>query len=356
MPAVETDALVIGAGPAGLFQVFQLGLQGIRCHVVDVLPQAGGQCAALYPDKPIYDIPALACVSGLALTQRLLEQIKPFAPQFHFGHEVVGLMRCNDASESAQNAWTVSTRGADAAGPVFKARTVFIAAGVGAFVPRTLKLEGEAGFDAQHLHTAAIGNLDPSNPIHSTSRFKNARCVVVGNEGLAVATAITLAQSPVKGVSLVHRKDEFEATEPELKTLAALRENGQIQVVLGQPIGLDSQQLRVAKADDTEVTLPLDDLFVCLGLSPRLGPLTGWGLSMHKRQIRVDPASMATNLEGIYAIGDINDYPGKRKLIVCAFHEATLAAFAAAARVFPDQTVRLEYTTSSRLLQSRLGV
>ncbi len=347
MPAVETDALVIGAGPAGLFQVFQLGLQGIRCHVVDVLPQAGGQCAALYPDKPIYDIPALPCVSGLELTQRLLEQIKPFAPQFHFGHEVVGLTRCHDATESAHHAWTVSTRGPDAADPVFKARTVFIAAGVGAFVPRTLKLEGEAGFNAQHLHTAAIGKL---------SRFKNARCVVIGNEGLAVATAITLAQSPVQSVSLVHRKDEFEATAAELKTLASLRESGQIQVVLGQPIALEAHQLRVAKADDTEVVLPLNDLFVCLGLSPRLGPLTDWGLSMRKRQITVDPASMATNLEGIYAIGDINDYPGKRKLIVCAFHEATLAAFAAAARVFPDQTVRLEYTTSSRLLQSRLGV
>ena len=351
MPAVETDALVIGAGPAGLFQVFQLGLQGIRCHVVDVLPQAGGQCAALYPDKPLYDIPGLPRVTGLELTQRLLEQVKPFAPQFHFEQEVTGLT----PSPEAPGHWSVDT----ANDLTFTAKSVFIAAGVGAFVPRALVLDGKGAFNPRHIHTgSAIGTL---NEATASGRFQNACCVVVGNDAQAVNTALALAQTDApsqapQSVTLVHRKDEFDAPEPQLQALASWRARGNIQVALGQPVALGAKQLQLAKDDDSEVTLPLDELFVCLGLSPRLGRLASWGLTLHKRQVTVDPASMATNLAGIYAIGDINDYPGKRKLIVCAFHEATLAAFAAAARVFPEQPVRLEYTTTSRLLKARLGV
>jgi thioredoxin reductase (NADPH) len=348
MPAVETDALVIGAGPAGLFQAFQLGLQGIHCQVVDALPQAGGQCHALYPDKPIYDIPALPRVTGQELTARLLEQLQPFAPGFHFEQEVTALR----PGPNRPGVWEVRTT----AGQVFFSKTVFIAAGVGAFVPRALKLDGLSDLAEQHLHMGA-----DHTATDFADRFAGMACVVVGCDAQAVGTAVALAQAFAsathpKSVTLVHRKDEFEAPASLQQALASLRASGHLQVVLGQPIGMQDQQLVVAKDDDTEQRLPLDDLWVCLGLSPRLGALTDWGLSMHKRQITVDPAQMVTNLPGIYAIGDINDYPGKRKLIVSAFHEATLAAFAAAARVFPEQMVRLEYTTTSRLLQSRLGV
>jgi len=351
-PPIETDALVIGAGPVGLFQAFQLGLQGLRAHVVDTLHEAGGQCVALYPDKPIYDIPGIPRCTGRELAAQLLAQVRPFAPVFHFSQEVSQLHR------QADGRWLAETT----AGRRFLARTVFIAAGVGAFVPRTLRVDGLAAFEGTQVHY----NLTPD-----AAALAGQKVVVTGGDASAVLAAVTLASAAQAGgpaprqVTLLHRKDAFEAEPALLQELQQLRQAGLLRVQLGQPIGIQTHAtpqgerltgLQIATDDDTEHTLPLDSLQAYLGLSPRLGPLAQWGLAMERKLLPVDPATFSTAETGLFAVGDINHYPGKRKLILCGFHEATLAAFAAVALVNPEQPVRLQYTTTSTLLQQRLGV
>lgn len=349
---IETDALVIGAGPVGLFQAFQLGLQGLRAQVVDTLPEAGGQCVALYPDKPIYDIPGIPRCTGRELASQLLAQLRPFAPSFHFNQEVCSLQRQVDGR------WLADTT----RGQRFLARTVFVAAGVGAFVPRTLRVEGLAAFEGTQVHYNQTPDAAP---------LAGQRVVVTGGDASAVQAAITLAAAGQAGapgprqVTLLHRKDVFDAEPALLQTLQQLRQTGLLRVQLGQPIGVQTHAtpqgerltgLLIATDDDTEHTLPLDSLQAYLGLSPRLGPLAQWGLAMERKLLPVDPATFSTAEAGLFAVGDINQYPGKRKLILCGFHEATLAAFAAVALVHPEQPVRLQYTTTSTLLQQRLGV
>lgn len=349
---IETDALVIGAGPVGLFQAFQLGLQGLRAHVVDTLHEAGGQCVALYPDKPIYDVPGIPRCTGRELAAQLLAQVRPFAPGFHFGQEVRHLQR------QADGRWLAETT----AGQRFMARTVFIAAGVGAFVPRTLRVDGLSAFEGTQVHY----NQSPD-----AAALAGQKVVVTGGDASAVQAAITLAAAlksagpAPRQVTLLHRKDAFEAEPALLNELHQLRQTGLLRVQLGQPIGVQTHAtpqgerltgLQIATDDDTEHTLPLDSLQAYLGLSPRLGPLAQWGLAMERKLLPVDPATFSTAEVGLFAVGDINHYPGKRKLILCGFHEATLAAFAAVALVHPEQPVRLQYTTTSTLLQQRLGV
>lgn len=349
---IETDALVIGAGPVGLFQAFQLGLQGLHAQVVDTLPEAGGQCLALYPDKPIYDIPGIPRCTGRELAAQLLAQVRPFAPGFHFGQEVSTLQRQPDGR------WLADTT----AGQRFLARTVFIAAGVGAFVPRTLRVEGLAAFEGSQVHY---------NQAPDAALLAGQRVVVTGGDTSAVQAAVTLATAlqgagpAPRQVTLLHRKDAFEAEPALLHDLQQLRQAGLLRVQLGQPIGIQTHAtpqgerltgLQIATDDDSEHTLPLDSLQAYLGLSPRLGPLAQWGLAMERKLLSVDPATFSTAEAGLFAVGDINHYPGKRKLILCGFHEATLAAFAAVALVHPEQPVRLQYTTTSTLLQQRLGV
>ncbi|RUP25896.1 MAG: NAD(P)/FAD-dependent oxidoreductase [Curvibacter sp.] len=349
---IETDALVIGAGPVGLFQVFQLGLQGLRAQVVDTLPEAGGQCLALYPDKPIYDIPGIPRCTGRELVAQLLTQLAPFAPGFHFGQEICQLQKQADGRWLAET--TASRR--------FLARTVFIAAGVGAFVPRTLRIDGLAPFEGRQVHY---------NAMPDAGLLAGQKVLIMGGDASAVQAAVTLASAvqtsepAPRQVTLLHRKDAFEAEPNLLHQLQQLRQSGQLRVQLGQPIGIQTHAtpqgerltgLQVATDEDTEHTLPLDSLLAYLGLSPRLGPLAHWGLAMERKLLSVDPATFSTAEPGLFAVGDINHYPGKRKLILCGFHEATLAAFAAAALVHPEQPVRLQYTTTSTLLQQRLGV
>lgn len=353
-PPIETDAVVIGAGPVGLFQVFQLGLQGIHAHVVDSLPAVGGQCLALYPDKPIYDIPGLPVCSGRELAERLLEQTRPFSPRFHLAQEVAELQREPDGR------WRLATT----VGTVFLSRSVFIAAGVGAFVARSLRLEGIAAFEG--------GQLRHQMPEDSAA-LAGQRVLITGGEEAAVRAAVQAARQKEAGgpeaprsVTLLHRKDAFEAPAELLAELARLRAAGLLRVATGQPIGLQTHGdaasprltgLVIATEDDEEHTLSLDLLLVFLGLAPRLGPLAHWGLAMERKLLPVDPASCGTEQAGIFAVGDINHYPGKRKLILCGFHEATMAAFAAAQWLSADQApVRLQYTTTSTLLQQRLGV
>jgi thioredoxin reductase (NADPH) len=340
---IHTDALVIGAGPVGLFQVFQLGLQGIHAQVVDVLDQAGGQCIALYPDKPIYDIPGLPCSTGRELTQRLLEQVAPFKPAFHFNQQVSQLSR------QADGRWLVATPQQQ-----FLTRTLFIAAGVGAFVPKELKVAGLATFAGSQLF------YRQPRPEQLTGR----QVLVVGGEEYAVDNAIALAEEGPRqaaSVTLVHRRDVLQASPEALKKLAELRASGHITFIAGQITGIKTRGDRLTAVavntpEDQTLSLPLDALLVNQGISPKLGPVAEWGLAMERKQLSVDPATFATSEAGIYAVGDVNSYPSKKKLIVCGFHEATLAAFAAASYLNPQASGVLQYTTSSALLQQRLGV
>jgi thioredoxin reductase (NADPH) len=372
---IETDALVVGAGPVGLWQVFQLGLQGIRAHVVDVLDEAGGQCIELYPDKPIYDIPGLPVSTGRELTQRLLQQVAPFQPNFHFNQQVSELARQPDGR------WLAST-----VVQTFLTRTLFIAAGVGAFVPKELKVDGLARFAGTQLHYR-LNTLNmqlgvwaaecsapcpppalraPPLPTQNTLPpiLLAQRVVAVGGEEAAVESAIALAtQDPqaAHNVTLVHRRDVLQASSNALEQLAALRASGRIEFIAGQVTGIEVSGERLSSVlistpDNQTRALNLDALLVCQGISPKLGPIADWSLAMERKQLCVDPDSFATSEPGIFAVGDINTYPGKKRLIVCGFHEATLAAFAAASYINPQAPDALQYTTSSALLQQRLGI
>ena len=340
----EADAVVIGAGPIGLFQVFQLGLQGIHAHVIDALPHPGGQCVELYADKPIYDIPGVPVCAGRELAARLQQQIEPFHAQWHLGTQVSALTVQDDGRLRVK-----TSRGDE-----LLARTVFIAAGVGAFVPRTLKLEGIERFVGTQVHYQQLPpGLDASRQ----------HVVVQGGDEAAVALALSLAHGLGGGcgrVSLLHRRDAFQAPGALLEQLADLRARGGVEVVVGQPAGLQAtgerlDALELLAPDGTTQRLPLDLLVPVLGLSPRLGPIADWGLAMERKQLVVDTATFRTSVPGIYAVGDIVTYPGKRKLILCGFHEATLAAFGAAEHLSGGPVATQYTTTSSRLLE-RLGV
>ena len=345
---IETDALVIGAGPVGLFQVFQLGLQGIAAQVVDVLDRAGGQCIELYADKPIYDIPAVPVCTGRTLTRNLLSQIAPFNPAFHFGQQVSSLEHQIDGR------WLVATQRHQKPCQQFLARTVFIAAGVGAFVPKELKVDGVADFlGRQFFYQSAASDI-----------LAGKNVVIVGGEDAAVAVALALTQpgpNQAGRVTLVHRRDVLQASNTDLTHFTALRQAGHIHFQAGQVTAVDAADgqlhgVEISTPADETLHLPLDVLLVCWGLSPKLGPLTQWGLAMERKQLSVSTETFATNEPGIFAVGDVVTYPGKKKLIVCGFHEATLAAFAAAKHLHPDDSASLQYTTSSALLQQRLGV
>ena len=351
-PCIECDALVIGAGPVGLFQVFQLGLQGLSAQVVDALPVAGGQCIELYADKPIYDIPALQVCTGRALVDRLLHQIAPFAPGMHLGQEVRLLQPRDDGR------FDVATT----SGQTFIARTVFIAAGVGAFVPRRLQAPG-----ADQLAADTLFYRLPAPPV-----LAGRQVLVVGGEHGAVQSAIHLADAlhtlPVAqqpaAITLLHRRDTLTAEPEQLAQLQAHLDAGRLQFLAGQIVGIDRHAdqpgrmtgVQLIDGDGQHQALAADALLVQLGISPKLGHIADWGLAMARRQLQVDPAHFETSIPGIYAVGDVVSYPGKKKLILCGFHEATLAAFAALARLRPDEPALLQYTTTSVRLQQRLGV
>lgn len=341
---IQTDALIVGAGPVGLFQVFQLGLLDIKAHVIDSLPHPGGQCIELYADKPIYDIPGTPRTSGRELVASLLEQIKPFGASFHLGQEV------SSVAPQADGRFLVET----SSGTVFLVKTLFIAAGVGSFQPKRLKIDGLDKFENTQLFH------HPSEP----ERFAGQTVLVVGGDEAAMDAAIRLAEAGVhqaKSVTLLHRRDVLQAPPEVLARFDALRKNGAARFQVGQVTGIATQDGRLTAAQITDVdgntaALPVDSMLVLLGLSPKLGPLTQWGLDMERKQLRVDTEKFATSVPGIFAVGDINTYPGKKKLILCGFHEGTLAAYAAAELVFPGQKIPFQYTTTSPRLHKLLGV
>jgi len=342
---IETDVVVVGAGPVGLFQVFELGLQEVRAQVVDSLPNAGGQCVELYADKPIYDIPALPVATGRELAEKLLKQIEPFGAGFHLDQQVSAVGRRDDGR------FDVAT----STGTRFIAKAVVVAGGVGSFQPRRLKVDGLDPFRGTQLFE------------HAATLHEHAgkRVVIVGGTAAAVAAAIAAGEegaAAAGSVTLVHRRDDFDADEATRARLNALRSSGRVEFVAGLPEAIlesDGGKLAALTVLDSEGDsreLPLDALFVLLGWSPKLGPIADWGLALEKKQVVVNTASFETSTPGIFAVGDVNTYPGKQKLIVCGFHEATLAAFAIGELVHPERAQPLQYTTTSTKLHKLLGV
>ena len=349
-PIVKTDALIIGAGPAGLFQVFELGLREISAHVVDALPFAGGQCVELYGDKPIYDIPALPACTGRELTDRLLAQIKPFAPAFHFDQLVSHLAPADGGR------FQVRTR----AGLAFDCGAIVLAAGVGAFVPRTLKVAGLDAFEGRQLFHRA--DLVP------TAALAGKQVLVSGATEQALAFATCLCDAVTRGasdaparVTLIHRRDAFDAADDTVAAFRGACTAGALHFIAGQPTGLETDgdrltALTLLDATGATVSVPADTVVVLQGLSPKLGPLADWGLALERRQVQVETAQFATNVPGLFAIGDVVHYPGKQRLILSAFHEATLAAAGVAGHLSPGDDGPIEYTTSSPRIHRLLGV
>jgi thioredoxin reductase (NADPH) len=337
---VETDAVIIGAGPAGLFQAFELGLLGIKSHIVDTLKHPGGQCAELYPDKPIYDIPALPVCGAQELVDRLLEQIKPFGPEFHFGEEVVELQAREDGRFDL----------ATAAGTRFLTRTVVIAAGLGSFQPRRLAVEGADAFEDTQVHYR----------VRNAAEFHGKRLVIFGGGDSALDWVVDLTG---KATSLVHvhRRPEFRAAPASVARMQQLVAEGRMSYLEGIAAGIRSEGGRltgvsIKRSDGVVQDVPADHVLAFFGLHPKLGPIAEWGFELEKKAIRVDTAKFQTSVRGIFAIGDINTYPGKKKLILSGFHEAALAAFAIAEHLNPAKKVHLQYTTTSPIMQKRLGV
>jgi len=348
--ALETDALIIGAGPAGLFQVFELGLREISAHVVDALPFAGGQCVELYGDKPIYDIPALPRCTGRELTDRLLEQVRPFAPTLHFGQLVSHIARGDDGR------FDVRTR----AGLHFDCGAIVLAAGVGAFVPRSLKVAGLDAFEGRQLFHRA----DRVPPEALAGR----QVLVSGATQQALEFATRLSGAVARGasdaparVTLVHRRDVFDADDDTIEAFRNASISGALHFIAGQPTGLQADGDRLAAltlldAAGATVSLPVDTVVVLQGLSPKLGPLADWGLVLERRQVQVETARFSTSVPGLFAIGDVVHYPGKQRLILSAFHEATLAGAGVAGYLSPGDDGPIEYTTSSLRIHKLLGV
>jgi thioredoxin reductase (NADPH) len=348
--AIETDALIIGAGPAGLFQAFQLGLLEIKAHIVEALPHAGGQCAELYGSKPIYDIPSVPVCTGQELTDNLLRQVAPFSPTFHFGQLVNGLQRLDDSRLEVHTTGTGQTTR-------FITRTVMIAAGVGAFLPRSLNLEGLQAFEGQQLFHSV---QDP----HS---FENQRVVICGDTDTALEWALRLSTAKThpydhaaRSVTLIHRRDQFSAAPELVSQFRTAVAAGHIQFIAGQATGIFAHHghltgLQLLLQDESSRALQLDQLLVLQGLSPKLGPITQWGLDMERKQLRVNTETYSTSEPGVFAVGDVNTYPGKKKLILCAFHECVLAAYGAASIIDPEKKPMLEYTTTSKRLHKLLN-
>ena len=337
---IETDAVIVGAGPVGLFQVFELGLLEIRSHVIDSLACVGGQCVELYPDKPIYDIPAVPVCTGQELTDALMKQIAPFGATFHLGQEVTLLKKMGDGRFYLQTSH----------GTRFLTRTVFIAAGVGSFQPRLLKVDG---IDRFHGPQLCYRVKDPT-------QFHGRNLVICGGGDSALDWTLALA-GKAESIILLHRRDGFRAAPASVARMRELVDNHEMQFMIGTVSGFEENDgcmsgIRVASPDGVTRRVPLDALLVFFGLSPKLGPIAHWGLALERRQIVVDTEKFETDVPGIFAVGDINTYPGKKKLILSGFHEAALAAFGAANYVFPDRKIHLQYTTTSPKLHKVLGV
>jgi thioredoxin reductase (NADPH) len=338
--AIETDAVIVGAGPVGLFQVFELGLLEIKAHVIDSLKEVGGQCIELYPDKPIYDIPAVPVCTGKELTDSLLKQIEPFGATFHLGQEVSVVQKQDDGRFFVE---TIK-------GTRFLTKVLIIAAGVGSFQPRTLKVPDIE----QYLGSQMFYRVKDPTQFHGKS------LVIAGGGDSALDWALDFV-GKAENVVLIHRRDGFRAAPASVARMKDLCDRHEMQFLVGQISGFEESggrmtEVRVTSLDGLTRRVPLDALLVFFGLSPKLGPIADWGLDLERKQILVDTEKFETNVPGIFAVGDINTYPGKKKLILSGFHEAALAAFGSTKYIFPERKVHLQYTTTSPKLHKILGV
>src|SRR6478672_1716069 len=337
---IKTDVLIIGAGPCGLFAVFELGLLDMKTHLIDILDKVGGQCAELYPEKPIYDIPGIPFVTGAGLTDSLLAQIKPFGPTFHLGEMVESVEKIGDPL------FRVRTD----QGKVFEAKIVVIAAGGGSFQPKRPPVPGIEAFEGKSVFYA----------VRKMDAFRDKRLLIVGGGDSALDWTINL--HPVaKRVTLLHRRDQFRAAPDSVNKMRALVAEGKMDLKLGQVTSLEGDDGTVVAAQvkpdkGAPYRIECDTVLPFFGLTMKLGPVADWGIKLDGELIPVDTAAFETNVPGVFAIGDINTYPGKLKLILSGFHEGALMAQKAYHYVYPDKRLVFQYTTSSTSLQKKLGV
>jgi len=338
---IQAEVVIVGAGPCGLFQVFELGLLGIKAHLVDSLATPGGQCTELYPEKPIYDIPALPVCGAQELVDRLMQQIKPFGAEWHLGEEVTGLERQADGRR-----FRVTT----SAAKVFDAGAVIIAGGVGSFQPRRLVVEGAESLEGRQVHYR----------VRDSQQYHGQHLLILGGSDSALDWALDFT-GKAASVTLVHRRAEFRAAPASVARMRELEAAGQLAFHEGLVDGLDVEgdvmrAARIKTAAGDVVRIPCDHAFAFYGLHPKLGPIAEWGLELEKKALKVDTEKFQTSEPGIFAVGDINTYPGKKKLILSGFHEAALAAFGVQGWLYPEKKQFLQYTTTSPAMQKRLGV
>jgi thioredoxin reductase (NADPH) len=336
---ITTDVVIVGAGPVGLFAVFELGLVDVKCHLVDILDRPGGQCTELYPEKPIYDIPGLTVVTGQELTDRLMEQIKPFGAEFHFNQRVESLERRNGGFRLTTDA-----------GTVLDCKVVVIGAGGGSFTPKRPPLPGIEQYEGKSVFYS----------VRKMENFRDRDVLVVGGGDSALDWTLNL-EPVAKSLTLLHRRAEFRAAPASVQKMFQLVEQGDVSFKLGQVTELHGEggKLRavtVKGADGATYELPCEVMLPFFGLTMKLGPVADWGLNLEENLIPVDTAKFETSEKGIFAIGDINTYPGKLKLILSGFHEAALMAQEAHHYIYPDKKLIFQYTTSSTSLQKKLGV
>jgi thioredoxin reductase (NADPH) len=340
---IETDVVIIGAGPVGLFAVFELGLLDIKCHLIDILPKVGGQCAELYPEKPIYDIPGFPMVTGQGLVDNLMAQIEPFHPSFHLGEMV----------ESVETLGTPEAplfRVRTDAGTTFTCKALIIAAGGGSFQPKKPPIENIEAYEGTGVFYA----------VRKMEMFRKKRVLIVGGGDSALDWTVNL-QPLAKRLTLLHRRDAFRAAPHTVERMRSLVGSGDMDLHLGQVVALKGEApvleaVVVRKDDGSTFEVPCDVMLPFFGLTMKVGPVAEWGLNLHENLIPVDTEKFETNVPGIFAIGDINHYPGKLKLILSGFHESALAAQKVHRYVYPNKKLLFQYTTSSTSLQKKLGV